>query len=97
MGTWQGSNYGLHVDGSLEPWTWGPGKVYFADVFALQDFWLGDRKLQFIFFILPSRLYRPFARKPWLTVYRAHTGLKIVILVALFLECIGNAHCCFAF
>ena len=26
-------------------------------------------------FNLFSRLYKPFARKPWLTVYRAHTGV----------------------
>ena len=49
--------------------------AYFADVFVLHDFWLGERKLQFIiFWILPSRLYKPFARKPWLKVYGAHTG-----------------------
>ena len=38
------------MDGSLESWTWGPGKVYFEDVFALRDFCLGERKLQFIIF-----------------------------------------------
>jgi hypothetical protein len=35
------------------------------------------------------RLYKPFARKPWLTVYRAHTGflsvLQILLVVCVFL------------
>ena len=75
MGTWQGSNYGLHVDGSLEPWTWGPGKVYFADVFALQDFWLGERKLQFMFF---------YFSEPSLQAVRAETMVDGVPLAYRF-------------
>ena len=45
----------------------------------------------FLFLLLLGRLYQLFARKPWLTVYRAHTGLSIIWLFLLSLTRFGCA------
>ena len=41
-------------------------------------------KIRIQFLRLCCRLYRPVARKPWLTVYRAHAGWKMMKMIEQF-------------